>query len=144
MRRRRGTESGAATIEFVIAAPGLLLVVALLIVGGRIAIANGAVEAAAADAARSASIARSAAQAQSDAIATANNSLNNQSLQCVGAPQITVNTGGFSVPVGQPATVSVTVTCDVQLSDLSIPGLPGSRRMSETVTSPLDTYRERG
>lgn len=54
-----------------------------------------------------------------------------------------IDTSQFSRPPGEPATVSATVTCRVQLSDLAIPGLPGSREITETVESPLDTYRMR-
>ena len=52
-------------------------------------------------------------------------------------------TTGFATPVGTPATVSATVTCVVELSDLALPGVPGTRTVTVTVTSPLDTYRER-
>jgi hypothetical protein len=39
--------------------------------------------------------------------------------------------------------VSATVTCTVSLSDLLVPGLPGSRTLTATFTSPLDPFRER-
>ncbi len=39
--------------------------------------------------------------------------------------------------------MSATVTCVVNLGDISVPGLPGSLTITETVTSPLDTYRGR-
>jgi hypothetical protein len=57
---------------------------------------------------------------------------------------VTVDTTGFSVPVGEPAQVSATVTCAVRLSDLTaVPGMPGSRALTATFTSPLDPYRAR-
>ena len=43
----------------------------------------------------------------------------------------------------QPASVSVSVTCQTPLQDLLIPGLGGSRTLSARAVSPLDTYRER-
>jgi hypothetical protein len=46
--------------------------------------------------------------------------------------------------VGETATVSVTVHCRLDLSDLSVPGVPGSRLIEATMTSPIDTWRERG
>jgi hypothetical protein len=35
------------------------------------------------------------------------------------------------------------VTCTVNLSDLSIPGVPGARTITATASSPVDAYRER-
>ena len=140
---RPRNERGSATIETVVLAPGLLMLIGLLILGGRIALAGGSVEHAAAEAARSASIARTAAEAQADAHATANTSLSQQGIQCVSL-DVSVDTSQFATPPGQPASVSATVTCNVNLADITIPGLPGTRTMTATVRSPLDTYRERG
>jgi len=41
------------------------------------------------------------------------------------------------------AQTAGTVTCDVNLSDLFLPGVPGSKAITATMSSPLDTYRER-
>lgn len=140
-RRVRG-ERGSLTLELAVLAPGLLLLLSLLIVGGRVAVAGGSVEAAARDAARTASIARGPDQAQAESTATANQSLARQGLDC-SATTVDVTTAGFAVPVGQPAQVTATVSCRVDLADLALPGLPGARTVTATATSPLDTYRER-
>jgi hypothetical protein len=58
--------------------------------------------------------------------------------------QVDVDTSGFRVPVGLPAQVRATVTCVVALGDLALPGFPGSRTVTATAVSPVDTYRERG
>jgi Flp pilus assembly protein TadG len=142
MRLTRRDERGSASIEAAIGVPAFLLFVALIIGAGRVAIAHQAVEAAAAEAARSASIERTqvvAVRAAGDAAAA---TLANQQLQCL-STRIDVDTSGFAVPVGTPASVSATVTCVVNLSDVSVPGLPGSLTITETVSSPLDTYRGR-
>jgi Flp pilus assembly protein TadG len=142
MRLTRRDERGSASIEAAIGVPAFLLFVALIIGAGRVAIAHQAVEAAAAEAARSASIERAqvvAVRAAGDAAAA---TLANQQLQCL-STRIDVDTSGFAVPVGTPASVSATVTCVVNLSDVSVPGLPGSLTITETVSSPLDTYRGR-
>ena len=58
--------------------------------------------------------------------------------------RVAVDTAGFNVPVGTPATVSVTVSCDVDVSGLA--GLPGglpNYRAEYSMTSPLDTFRGR-
>jgi Flp pilus assembly protein TadG len=135
-------ERGSAAIETAIGVPAFLLFIALIIGAGRIAIARQSVEAAAAEGARSASIARSRSVADHDALTSAAATLANQQLQCV-TTQVVVDTSGFLTPVGTPATVTVTVTCLVNLSDAAIPGLPGILPITETMTNPLDTYRGR-
>lgn len=140
-RRRR--ERGSATIEMVVVAPALLLVIGLLIVGGRITLANGAVEHAAAEAARSATLARTQGEAYADALDAAYRTLDRQNIQCVGNPSVSPELGAFSTLPGQAASVTVTVVCVADLSDIAIPGLPGTRRLEAQVSSPLDTYRER-
>jgi Flp pilus assembly protein TadG len=141
-RDPRPRERGSMTLELAVLAPALLLLVGLLIVGGRVAIATGSVEAAARDAARTASIARTPTQARTHAMATATTTLAAQALQC-STTTVDVTTAAFAVAVGQPAQVGATVTCQVALADLALPGLPGTRTVTGSATSPLDTYRER-
>ncbi|GAA5029613.1 TadE/TadG family type IV pilus assembly protein [Actinopolymorpha pittospori] len=146
MRRRlvarRDRERGSEAIEAAIGVPAFLLFIAMIIAAGRFAIAHQAVQAAAADAARAASISRTQGAADSAATSGASSSLANQKLQCV-SKKVSVDTSGFAAPVGTPATVTATVTCVVNLSDVAIPGLPGHQTISATMASPLDTYRER-
>ena len=118
-----------------------MLFLSLAILGGRTAVAHQAVQAAATDAARAASIARTSGEAAAKARTAAAATLANQQLRCTGQT-VTVDTSGFAVPVGQPASVSATVTCDVTAADLGIPGR-GSVRVEATMNSPLDTYRGR-
>lgn len=138
-RRRR--EQGAAVIEVVILAPALGLILALIIAGGRVALAHQAVEAAAAEGARAASISRTQASARSSARTAATSSLTAQNTRCL-ATSVTVDTSGFASPVGTPASVGATVTCRLDLAGV-LPALPGSMNITATVRSPLDTYRER-
>jgi Flp pilus assembly protein TadG len=139
--RQNPSDRGSSVVEVVILAPALGLFLALIIAGGRIAVAHQAVEASAAEAARSASIARTQGQAQALASAAALLSLADQSTRCV-STQVTLDTTGFAAPVGTPASVGATVTCQVDIAGL-LPGLPGSMSITATVRSPLDTYRER-
>ena len=138
-QRNRG-DHGSMTLELVVWAPGLLLLIGLLVVAGRVNSAHGAVEQAAVQAARTASIARTAAAASSQAQTGAEQSLTGQGLQCTSVT-VTVDTSGFAAAPGQPATVSATVTCPVRLADLPFPGL--TRTVSSTAVSSLDTFRER-
>ena len=140
--RQANRERGSATIEAVIGVPAFLLFVLLIIAAGRIAMARHAVEASAAEAARSASISRTQARAEADGVSGAATSLRNQGVRCT-SQRVDIDTSGFAAPVGTPAKVTATVTCIADLSDLSIPGLPGSRTITATMSSPIDTYRER-
>lgn len=138
----RDSDRGSAVIEAVIAVPAFMLFVLLIIAGGRLAIAHQAVESSATEAARAASISRTQGQARANGATGATTSLSNQGLRCV-SQRVNVDTTGFSAPVGTPAKITATVTCLVDLSDVSIPGLPGTHTVTATMSSPIDTYRER-
>jgi Flp pilus assembly protein TadG len=140
-RRRRPGEDGNAALELVILAPVLLALLGLVIAAGRTSIAQGSVDAAARDAARQASIALTPAAARLAGAASARAALLQDGLDC--SPAVVVNTSQFSIPPGQAATVSATVTCTVPLASLALPGLPGSARLQASFTSPLDIYRSR-
>ena len=141
---RRRDERGSAAIEAAILAPTLLVLIGLAIVGGRIQIAGGAIEAAAHDAARAASISRTAGQAQASAYAAAGATLGLQGLHCA-TLTVQVDTAGFAVPVGQAATVGPFVAVVVRPSDhdLVADGLPGSKTLNASFVSVLDTFRTR-
>jgi Flp pilus assembly protein TadG len=145
-REPAGAEAGTAALELVILAPVLLALIALVIAAGRVSIAQSSVDAAARDAARQASIALTPAAAQATGRASAEESLASDGLNCLSVA-VYVRTGGsdsgFGLPAGTPATVSATVRCKVPLSDLSLPGMPGSHWLTSTFYSPLDVYRER-
>ncbi|NUK21691.1 TadE/TadG family type IV pilus assembly protein [Streptomyces lunaelactis] len=137
------SDEGSAAIEAAIIVPLLIMFLCLAIAGGRIVTSGSKIDSAAEDAAREASIHRSAAAAQSAAHAAAAESLNDQGITCA-STSVSVNAGGLSVPVGQVGTVTVTVTCTVNLSDLLLPGVPGTRTLTSTVTSVVDQFRQRG
>lgn len=139
--RRDGT-TGSAALELVVLAPILLALLGLVIAAGRTSIAQSSVDAAARDAARQASIALTPAAAQADGQASAQAALAQDGLDC--DPVVRINDRQFyTVPVGEPASVSATVRCTVPLSNLALPGLPGSRTLIATFSSPLDIYRSR-
>ena len=143
-RRRRHDERGSVmAVELVVCAPLLAGFIWLTIFGGRIALAHQAVQTAAADAARAASISRTATTARTQARQWAATSLTNQGVDCA-TTQIDIDTSGFARPVGTPATVTVTLNCDVNTADLAaLPGIPATMPIQASMTSPLDTYRER-
>lgn len=141
-RARTLGERGSAAIEIVLLVPALMLLLLFAVAGGRVAMAHGSVQQAAADAARAASIARTASSAHATAVSAASATLANQGLTCT-SMTVSLDTSGFARPVGTPASVGATVSCTVALADLAVPGLPDTRLVTATVTSPLDTYRGR-
>lgn len=141
--RRPRSDQGSAAIEAAIVLPALIMFLCLAIAGGRIVTSGAKIDAAAEDAAREASIHRTAATAQSAARSAAAEALNDQGIKCA-STSVHINTGGLSVPVGQVGTVTATVTCTVNLSDLLLPGVPGAKTLTSTATSVVDEYRQRG
>jgi Flp pilus assembly protein TadG len=136
------SDQGSATIELAVLAPALLAVLGLVIVAGRVSAAGGAVEQAAASAARAASIARDARSAQAGARSVAQDSLLDQGITCRKLTT-TMDTSGFAIAVGSPASVTVTVRCAVPLADVAVPGMPGERTVTAAMTSPIDSFRGR-
>ncbi|MCX4429575.1 TadE/TadG family type IV pilus assembly protein [Streptomyces mirabilis] len=143
MARRLHNDEGSAAIEAAIVLPSLIMFICLAIAGGRLVTSGSKIDAAAEDAAREASIHRTAAAAQGAAQTAAAESLNDQGIKCA-STSVAINIGGLNVPVGQVGTVTVTVTCTVNLSDLLLPGVPGARTLTSTATSVVDQYRQRG
>lgn len=129
-------------VEAAIAVPAFALFVGLIIFAGRVAVTHQAVEAAAADAARAASIARTADAATQAADLAATTSLTNQDLACR-ATSVQIDASGFATRIGTPGLVEVTVTCTLDLSDLAVPGVPGTHTVTAVMTSPIDTWRQR-
>lgn len=137
----RGPDTGNAALELVVLAPVILFMLGLVIAAGRTSIARGAMDAAARDAARQASISLTPAAAEAAAQASARAALSQDGLDC--NPLVRVDTSQFGNPLGRPANVRAFVQCRVPLSDLVVPGLPGSMLLTSTFTSPLDPFRER-
>jgi Flp pilus assembly protein TadG len=148
-RRRRawlelaGHDRGNAPLELVMLAPVIVFLIGLVIAAGRVSVANGAVAAAARDAARQASIAPNRTAAGQAAVSTADAALRGDGIDC--DPVVTTPglDAAFGSQIGTSALVTAKVTCDVRLSDLVVPGLPGSIGLTSTFSSPLDPYRSR-
>ena len=136
----RQGERGSAAIEAAILVPAFTLFVGLLIFAGRTAVAHQGVQAVAADAARSASIARTPPQAWANAKEALAYSLANNNLRCASST-VNVQFPALAAPIGTPHLVTATVTCTINLADLSIPGVPGSSTVTATMVSPADAWR---
>lgn len=139
-RPRERTERGSAATELALLVPVVLLVVALMVAGARVWFARAAVTDAAQSAARAATLEHSAGAAQTSGHAIARTGL--ADVGCA-TTTILVDTSGFAVAVGQPAQVTASLTCDVELADLFGLAMPGSITVEATGSSALDTYRRR-
>jgi Flp pilus assembly protein TadG len=139
---RRQRERGSLTLEFAIIAPAVLVLIGLAVVGGRVVVAGGAVDQAAAAAAREASISRDAVSAQARGVRIAQETLQNQDLDCRDVT-VDLDLSAFAQPVGTSGAVRATVSCLVGLEGLGVPGVPGQRRLEGTATSVIDRYRQR-
>jgi Flp pilus assembly protein TadG len=135
LSRRHSDEAGQALAELVIVAPVLLLVALLMIFFGRIESAQGDVGAAARAGAEAAVVQGNAAAAQSSAAAAVTATLASDQMAC---PSPTVSTDVTNFVAG--GSVTVTVTCVTQLSDVTAPGLPGTKTFTATATAPTDPY----
>lgn len=135
-RRLACREEGSVTAELVIVTPLLILFLLFVVALGRLAGARIDVDGAAAQAARAASIAYSPEAAAAAAQETASSSLSSQRITCAHL-QVAVDTADF-VPGG---TVAVTVSCAVNLSDLTGLHLPVTETLSNRFVEPIDAYR---
>jgi len=124
-------------------APVLVLVLLLVIAAGRISLSESAVDQAASSAARAASLARTSEAARQAATDAAHASLTEQHLNCTDLT-VEADTAGFGRAPGQPAQVGVQVSCALALSDIGLPGLPGTLTQRSRFASPLDPYRANG
>jgi Flp pilus assembly protein TadG len=136
MNRSR-TDKGSVAVEVVLITPALIVLVLLVVLGGRLTGAQSRVRHAAASAARAASLRSSFPAAEADAIATAQHDLERAHVECSGGPAVTME-GSL-----QPGTrLTVTVRCQVPLRDLGLLGLGRSvHEVSATSVEVIDVRR---
>lgn len=129
-------EVGGAAVEVALVAP-LLIVMLLFVVGlGRLASARAAVDGAARDAAREASIRRGPGRAVAEAEALARDSLAGRDVTC---QELAVDVDVAELRPG--GSVAVEVACTVALADVTLSGLPGSKRLRASFVAPVDRLR---
>jgi Flp pilus assembly protein TadG len=135
-------QRGAAAVELALLVPALLLVLGLLVAGGRLWFARTTVNEASQTAARAASLARSTEAASVVGRRAGSQSLATAGLRCR-SRSVSIDTAAFGVPAGTPSTVTSTVSCVVDFSDVFLPGWPGSAELIGHGSAALDTYRSR-
>jgi Flp pilus assembly protein TadG len=117
-------------------APGILLILALIYAYGRAGQVNGTLESGTRDAARSVTLARSYDEAVQRANAVLTDALQGVPQDCRNS--LVVRVEGEYEP---GRAVTVTARCTYGLSDLGLPGAPGTLTAESSFTSMLDPYR---
>lgn len=135
LRRPVLRERGSIALEFAFAAPIILLLLALAWTFGRVAWANGHLEAGTRDAARVATQARSLGEARQSAEAV----LRDNTDAVAGCPEtLSVRIIGDFEP---GSTLTVEASCSYSLSDIGLPGAPGQVSPSTSFASIVDQRR---
>ncbi len=136
-QRNHYGNTGSMTVELVILAP-VLTVFALVMIGvGRYELARQQTSAATMAAAEAASVGP-ANQAQALAAEAAESSVQYDSHTCI---DLSVRTNITAPQLEQQGYVTVRVSCRVILSDLLVPGTPGSVLVHSVEVAPIDPYR---
>ena len=133
---RRAGRRGAASLELVLLTPVFLLLLELAVFGGRVTDSQSKVDDAAHAAARAASLERTSTGASAAAQRAAAGVLGQRGASCE-TFRVSVDTSAFRAG----GTVTATVECVASLSDLSWLPLPGTRTVSGSSVSAIDTYR---
>jgi Flp pilus assembly protein TadG len=129
------------SVELVVLAPALALLLLLLAAGGRVVEVQGHIDGAARDAARAASLARSSVQAAQLARQAAVADLGSTSW-CTPS-SIAVQVSGYPAAGPLPgggADVAVTVSCAVNMSPFSALGFTARMRFTGQAVAPLDPF----
>lgn len=124
------------TVELVVLTPVIVLFALLAVGMGRLEQARQELADAAQSGAQAASVVPVPGQAAAAAAESATPAVVDQTHVCA-QPQISTDTSTF-FPNG---SVRVTVTCQVALADLLVPGMPGSISVGATQQAPVDPYR---
>jgi len=135
-----GHQRGSAAIEFTVIVPVLVLLFSLLVGGGRVWLARNAVESLAGAAARAASLERNADAADAAARRLLTVQASVSGLRCTNLGLV-LNVAALGRPPGTPGTIHAEVTCTVPLTDILVPGWPGTLSVTATASAVVDRYR---
>ena len=137
--RRRGVpaERGSSVVGLVILTPMMATLLFFVVAAGRLGVIESKLTSAARSAARAASQTQSVSAAQAAAATTAEATLGHLRTGCHGGPQVRV----LELDLRPGGQVHIKVSCVVRLSDLTVPGMPGSRIVSADSVSVVDRFR---
>lgn len=129
-------DRGSTALSIVLLTPMMVTLLAFAIFAGRLSTTEQEVISASHDAARAASLRQYPAAASADGRAAAEASLGSRGVSCA---SLTVKVD--SAGVTDRSSVTATVTCIVNNSDLSGVGMPGTRTITAESTVVVDDYR---
>jgi Flp pilus assembly protein TadG len=129
-------DRGSLSVELVLLTVPLVIIMLFVVALGRFSSARNQVDEAARDAARQASLYyRSSGEASREGVTMAD-----QDLSGMGCANRAVSVDTSALRPG--GAVTVTVSCHVPLGDLVLLRVPGTRTVTATSTSVIDTYVE--
>lgn len=135
-RGSRRDERGAIAVEVAVLAPAFVFLMLLVVYAGKVSEAEANVDRAAAYAARAASLRQYPTDATDDA-----NTVAAENLDTAGVPCRPLTTDVDTTNFRAGGTVTVTVTCDASMADVTLLGVGGHRTFTATATEVIDTYR---
>ncbi len=138
-RSRQRGDSGSLIVELVVLTPVVFIVAMGSLVFGRVSESRQQVVEAARAGAEAAAVLPTVGTAQWVGAINAVIDLVGRTHTCAHV-DITTDTSHFRAG----GSVTVHVTCQVLLSDLSVPGVPGTTVVQASATAPLDPYRSVG
>lgn len=139
-RRRDAAERGSSVVGLVILTPIMAMLLFFVVAAGRLGVIESKLTSAARNAARAASQTQSVSTAQAVATTTAEATLDRLRTGCHGGPRVRV----LGLDLGPGGQVHIQVSCVVRLTDLTVPGMPGSRTVTADSVSVVDRFRSGG
>jgi hypothetical protein len=139
VRAERGMAAG---LELAILVPAFMIMLGLIVAGGRIWFVRAAIVEASYSGARAASLERSAAEARTAGRQATIDQLTMKGVRC-GDREIRLDVSGFDAPIGSRASVTNEIRCRISFSDVVLPGIAGSLRLGGWSQAAIDSYRER-
>lgn len=138
--RRHWCCRGAVAVEAALILPALLMIAAVATGSWRISEVKADAQSAAQVAARAGPVASSVGEGI--AVGQRVGLAELAGTRC-SKPAIAVDSSDLTLPVGSAGTTSARVSCTIKLSDLLVPGMPGSFHIESVAHSTLDSHRER-
>jgi hypothetical protein len=135
-RRRTREERGSLSVEMAMIAPALLGLFAIIFAYGQVGQVNGLLDSGARDGARSATVARSLDQAREVSLSAVREAVKDAPKDCQDSLQVRI-VGDYTP--GEPITVDA--DCTYGLSQIGLPGAPGTIHAHASFTSMLDPNR---
>ena len=142
--RRRPGDRGSMSVELVVIAPALVLMLLLIGAGGRWVESHGALDGAARDAARAASVGRTAEDADALAHQAAQADLSTSGWCDGGTVAVGVNGFPATATIAQGTDITVTVSCDVNMAPFTMLGFRAATPVTAQAVAPLDPFMCRG